>query len=324
MRMEYGRPPLSLRLSVTDRCSLRCAYCMPATGAPNVASAEMLSFEAMVNFVCLLKERYQVGQVRLTGGEPLLRPKIEELVSMFHALGVSDLALTTNGQQLAELAGPLRRAGLQRINISLDSLNPEKFTSITRGGILGKTLAGIVAARRAGLHPIKLNTVVMRGQNDREVADLVRFAMDYGCQLRFLELMPIGVAATEFEDHFVSSAEVGERLSRKFTLTALPVDPQDTSRNFEADDERGRTAIIGFISPYSEPFCAGCWRLRLTSTGVLMGCLARPGGIPLASLLRARPKPDADALVAAVEEALSMKRRNGEFIQPRAMVGIGG
>lgn len=323
MTGENGRPPLSLRLSVTDRCSLRCAYCMPATGAPKVAGAEMLSYEDIVRFVSVLKGRYEVAQVRLTGGEPLLRPEIQKLVSMLGALGGSDLALTTNGQQLEELAGPLKQAGLHRINISLDTLNPEKFAAITRGGILAKTLAGIAAARRAGLHPIKLNTVVMRGRNDQEVADLVRFALDHGCQVRFLELMPIGVAADGFDDCFVSSAEVRERLGREFTLTALPVDPQDTSRDSVAEDNRGRTAIVGFISPYSEPFCAGCWRLRLTATGVLIGCLARSGGIPLASLLRSS-KPNVDALDAAVEEALRMKRRNGEFIQPRAMVGIGG
>jgi cyclic pyranopterin phosphate synthase len=296
---------------------------MPATGAPKAACAETLSFEEMVHFVCVLKERYKAVQVRLTGGEPLLRPKIEKLVSRLEALGVSDLALTTNGQQLAGLAGLLRQAGLQRINISLDSLDPEKFAAVTRGGILSKTLAGIAAAGRAGLHPIKLNTVVMRGRNDQEVAGLVRFAMDHGCQVRFLELMPIGVASDGFEERFVSSAEVRERLGREFTLKALPVDPHDTSRNFAAEDDRGQTAIVGFISPYSEPFCAGCWRLRLTAAGVLIGCLARSGGIPLASLLRAS-KPDVDALGEAVEEALSMKRQNGEFIQPRAMVGIGG
>jgi cyclic pyranopterin phosphate synthase len=296
---------------------------MPATGAPKVAREDMLSYEEIVRFVHVLKGRYELAQVRLTGGEPLVRLEIDRLVAMLAAEGVSDLALTTNGQQLAGLAGRLKRAGLSRINISLDSLNPVTFATVTRGGILEKTLAGIAAALQAGLRPVKLNVVVMRGRNDHEVAGLVRFAIENDCQIRFLELMPIGVAAAGFEDHFVSSAEVRERLLREFTLTALPVDPIGTSRNSVAQDQGGRTAIIGFISPYSEPFCAGCWRLRLTATGVLIGCLARSGEIPLAPLLRTSA-PNADAVGAAVEEALSMKRRNGEFIQPRAMVGIGG
>ncbi len=324
MTEEPGRPPLSLRLSVTDRCSLRCAYCMPATGTPKVACEEVLSYEDILCFVRRLKARYELSQVRLTGGEPLVRPEVDRLVAMLAAAGVSDLALTTNGQHLAGLAGRLKRAGLNRINISLDTLNPKTFAAITRGGILKKTLAGIAAALEAGLHPVKLNVVVMRGRNDEEGAGLVRFAMERGCQVRFLELMPIGVAAAGFEERFVSSAEVRRRLGRDFALTALPVDPNGTSRNFVAEDKRGRSAIVGFISPYSEPFCAGCWRLRLTAAGVLIGCLARSGGIPLASLLRSRSSTNSDALGAAVEQALGMKRRNGEFIQPRAMVGIGG
>jgi cyclic pyranopterin phosphate synthase len=291
---------------------------------PGVTHAELLSYEAIVRFVRLLKARYGLAQVRLTGGEPLVRPEIEELVAMLASAGVSDLALTTNGQQLAELARPLKQAGLHRINVSLDTLNPATFTAITRGGTLDKTLAGIEAARRIGLRPIKLNTVVMRGLNEHEVAGLVRFAIERDCQVRFLELMPIGVAAAEFTDRFVSSAEVRRRLAGEFTLSALPVDPQGTSRNFVGEHRRGRSAVIGFISPYSEPFCAGCWRLRLTATGELIGCLARPEGIPLARLLRAGPETDADAMSAAVEQALSVKRRNGEFIQPRAMVAIGG
>ena len=262
--------------------------------------------------------------MRLTGGEPLLRPEIDRFVAMLSAEGVTDLALTTNGQQLAGLAERLKSAGLRRINISLDSLDPEMFEAITRGGSLDRALAGIEAAHQAGLLPVKLNVVVMRGRNDLEVAGLVRFAMEHDCQIRFLELMPIGVAAEGFEDRFVSTAEVRERLLKEFTLSALQVDPHDTSRNFVAAGGDGRSAIVGFISPYSDPFCGGCWRLRLTATGVLIGCLARPQGIPLAPLLRGRRDSSGEALAAAVEQALGMKRRNGEFVQPRAMVGIGG
>ena len=315
---------VSLRVSVTDRCSLRCMYCMPAAGTPVALRADVLSDDEIVNVVLALGARHGLEHVRITGGEPLLRPEIERLVAMLSAVGVPDLALTTNGQRLAGLAKRLKQAGLSRVNISLDSLEPRTFAAITRGGILDHTLAGIAAAREAGLRPIKLNMVVMRGRNDHEVAYLVRFAMEHDCQMRFLELMPIGGASAGFEELFVSTSEVRERLQEEFQLAALPVDPADTSRNFVAEDGVGRSAIIGFISPYSEPFCAGCRRLRLTAMGVLIGCLAREGGIPLAPLLRGGRLVDHDAVTAAVERALEMKRQNGEFIQPRAMVGIGG
>jgi cyclic pyranopterin phosphate synthase len=319
-----ARFPLQLRISVTDRCSLRCGYCAPENGSAKVAREEILTYAEITRFVTVMQAQYGLTQVRLTGGEPLLRAGLDRLVAMLAAAGTTDLALTTNGQQLAEMAGPLRQAGLTRINISLDSLSPETFAAITHGGILENTLAGIAAARRTGLDPVKLNMVVMRGENDREVADLVRFAAVHGCQVRFLELMPIGVAATGFEERFVSSAEVLERLAGEFTLTELPVDPRSTSRNFVAEDQSGRWTTVGFISPSSQPFCAGCRRLRLTATGVILGCLARPTGIPIAPLLRSEPEPDAEALVAAVEQALGMKRSDSQFVQPQAMLGIGG
>lgn len=318
------RSPLFLRVSVTDRCPMRCLYCAPANSFAQAVREEVLSYEEIIHIVCAIKARYGLAQVRLTGGEPLVRAGVEELVAMLGAAGVPDIALTTNGQRLAEMAGPLRQAGLDRINISLDSLNPATFAAITRGGILEKTLAGIAAARRAGLDPVKLNTVVLRGQNDHEATDLLRFAIEHGCQVRFLELMPIGAAAAGFEECFVPSLEVRARLAREFALTPLPADPRGTSRNYVARNGCGRPAVVGFISPSSEPFCAGCRRLRLTATGVLIGCLARADGAPLAPLLTGGAELDTETLCAAVDQALGMKRRDGEFIQPRAMVGIGG
>ena len=315
---------LSLRVSVTDRCGLRCAYCSPASGSPQLAPDENLSYQAIAGFVRLLQARFGLAQVRLTGGEPLLRPRIERLVAMLAAQGVADLALTTSGQQLARLAGPLQQAGLKRINISLDSLDPAAFADLSGGGALHATLAGIEAALEAGLRPVKLNMVVLRGRNDHEVSGLVRFAMEHGCQARFLELMPIGAAEAGFEDLFVPSAEIRERLSREFTLTPLPFDPRSTSRNYVARDRRGLTTTVGFISPSSEPFCSACPRLRLTAAGMLLGCLARPDGIPIAPLLRDPSALNEGAIAAAVGQALNMKRRDGAFVQPRAMVGIGG
>ncbi len=315
---------VSLRVSVTDRCTLRCAYCSPTSCVPKVAREEILSYEAITRFVRLLRERYGLTEVRLTGGEPLLRPKIERLVAMLAAEGVADIALTTSGQQLAPIARDLKQAGLKRVNISLDSLDPATFSDLSGGGILKDTLDGIGAALAAGLRPVKLNMVVLRGRNDHEAVDLVRFAIERDCQVRFLELMPIGVAEAGFEDLFVSSAEARERLSRDFALTALHVDPHGTSRCYVARDSRGRTAVIGFISPYTEPFCSGCSRLRLTSTGMLLGCLARPDGVPIAPLLLDSSRKDGERIAAAIDQALALKRRDGAFIQPRAMVGIGG
>jgi cyclic pyranopterin phosphate synthase len=318
------RRPVSLRVSVTDRCSLRCTYCMPKRRVPLAPRADLLSDEEILHVVLALDACFGLEHVRITGGEPLLRPDLDRLVAMLAEAGVPDLALTTNGQQLSGLAERLRRAGLKRVNVSLDSLEPRTFASITRGGFLDRTLAGIAAAQAAGLKPLKLNMVVMRGRNDDEVGELMKFAIEHDCQMRFLELMPIGEAAARFEDVFVPTSEVQERLRQEFTLEALPVDEADTSRNFIARHHSGRSAIAGFISPYSEPFCQGCRRLRLTSTGVLIGCLARAEGIPLMPLLRGDREIDGTALIAAAKGALDMKRRSGAFMQPRAMVRIGG
>ena len=324
MRSRLAEAPISLRVSVTDRCDLKCSYCVPASTAPKAAHEDVLSFEQILLFVSMLQRRFNLARVRLTGGEPLLRPGIENLVAGLAAAGVPDLALTTSGQQLADKATGLKEAGLDRVNISLDTLDPETFAAITGGASLSRTLAGIVAARQAGLAPVKLNAVVLRGRNDHEIPALIQFAIESGCQVRFLELMPIGEAAAGFEERFVPAAEIRSRINGHFSLTALAVDPLSTSRNFESRDSSGGSTRVGFISPYSEPFCGGCWRLRLTSTGTLIGCLARPEGLPLAPLLRNGAEPDCEALAEAVEQALRWKRRNREFAQPRQMVQIGG
>ena len=283
-----------------------------------------MSYEEMAEFSGLLGAAYGLKKVRITGGEPLLRPEIETLVAMLAAKGTPDLALTTDGQRLAGLAEPLKRAGLGRVNVSLDSLDPATFASITHGGVLERTIAGIDAARRAGLGPVKLNMVVLRGMNDHEPPAMVRFAIRHGCQARFLELMPIGEAAARFEELFVPSSEVRAKLAAEFRLTPHPTAPQNSSRDFVAEDGDGQRAIVGLISPTSVPFCHGCRRLRLTAAGVLIGCLARDEGIPLAPLLRRKPEADLAGLRAAIERALDTKRQDGEFAQPRAMVGIGG
>jgi cyclic pyranopterin phosphate synthase len=317
-------PPVSLRISVTDRCSLRCLYCAPSGRAAKYRGEKMLTFEEIAEFARLVAARYGLTKIRITGGEPLIRPGIEDLVRMLANAGAPVLALTTDGQRLAAMAELLKQAGLHRVNISLDSLQPAAYAAITGGGVLAKTLEGIEEARRAGLDPIKLNMVVLRGMNQQEPPGLVRFAMEHGCQARFLELMPIGEAASRFDSLFVPSSEVRAKLESEFRLTAREMAFQNTSRDFVAEDRDGRKAVVGFISPSSEPFCGGCRRLRLTSTGTLIGCLARDEAIPLAPLLRQAGGQDTEGLVAALERALATKRQDGRFEQPRRMVGIGG
>jgi len=315
---------VSLRLSVTDRCCLRCLYCKPAEGVPLAPRRDVLCFEEMVRVARALDRHVGLTGVRLTGGDPLARADIPELVRMLADLHPPDLALSTNGQRLAPMAEALKAAGLKRVNISLDTLRPDTFRAMTRGGELQATLDGIDAARQAGLAPIKLNVTVLRNVNDREVVDLARYGLQRGCQVRFLELMPIGVAASRHRAWFVPAREVRARLQAAFNLAPLPYEPGATSRNLAARDADGRSGVLGFIAPCSEPFCAGCRRLRLTATGRLLGCLARPEGPDLRPLLRG-PVPASDSqLAAAAREALAVKHTGRRFTEQAAMAAIGG
>jgi len=327
---------VSLRLSVTDRCPLRCLYCKPAEGVPLAPRRDVLRFEEMVHVARVLDRHVGLTGVRLTGGDPLERADIVELVRMLAALHPPDLALTTNGQRLAPMAKALKAAGLKRVNVSLDTLRPDTFRAVTRGGALGATLDGIDAARQAGLAPIKLNVTVLRNVNDRDVVDLARYGLQRGCQVRFLELMPIGVAAANHRTWFVPAREVRARLLAAFDLAPLPYETGATSRNVAACDADGLRGVLGFIAPCSEPFCAGCRRLRLTATGRLLGCLARPEGPDLRPLLRGGSHPSRaggregpgpgsdDRLVQAVHEALAVKHRGRRFTEQAAMVSVGG
>jgi len=278
----------------------------------------------MVHVARVLDRHVGLAGVRLTGGDPLQRRDVIKLVRMLAALRPPDLALTTNGQRLAPMAADLKAAGLRRVNISLDTLKANTFRALARGGALGATVAGIDAALRAGLAPVKLNVTVLRGVNDREVVDLARFGLRRGCRVRFLELMPIGVAAARHRTWFVPAEEVRARLQAAFDLTPLPYEPGATSRNVAARDADGLSGVLGFIAPMSEPFCAGCRRLRLTPTGRLLGCLARPEGPDLRPLLRAPAGLDETELVAAVRRALAVKRKGRRFADQAAMAAIGG
>lgn len=311
---RQGRRLRYLRISVTDRCDLRCHYCMPAEGTPASPRSELMSFEEIARLVRLFKS-LGVETVRLTGGEPLLRRGLPELVRMIRAQGIEDLALTTNATVLDRMAVPLREAGLRRLNVSLDSLEPKTFEHLTRGGDLSRVLRGLAAARAAGFSPIKLNTVVVRGWNDEALPSLVEFAFEHGFVPRFIELMPLGAGAGAAlgPEAVVSVKEMKARLSDWLVPEAEPepggVVGQGPASYLAACDGSGRR--VGFIGAVTENFCERCNRVRVTARGQIRACLASPEGLSLRDLLR-REASD-EALLAVLHETLFGKRAGHYF-----------
>jgi cyclic pyranopterin phosphate synthase len=297
---------------------------MPAEGVDPCRHEDILSYEEITTFVRLVRAHFNVEKVRITGGDPLARRDIEQFVGMLSKLGIGEITLSTNGQLLAEKAASLKKAGLKRVNISLDSLRDATFREISRGGSLEKTLAGIEAARDFKLDPVKLNMVVIRGMNDNEATDILAFALARGCEVRFIELMPIAFAKDKFNERFVASDEVRERLSRKFTIEPAGEMLGSSSKMYTARDGSGRSGTVGFISSYTVPFCSGCRRLRLTADGRLVGCLARENCVSVKPFLRAASGPDERALVDAVREALTQKRSDRRFARETSMAATGG
>jgi cyclic pyranopterin phosphate synthase len=278
----------------------------------------------MLRLAQVLDRHLGLDKIRITGGEPLVRGDIVEVVRQLATIETADLAMTTNGQGLSALAGPLKDAGLRRINVSLDSLDPDIFRSLTRTGSLQKTLAGIEAALRAGFRSVKVNAVVMRGWNDSEAGDLVDFGLRTGCEVRFIELMTTGLSSAQFADWFISSDELRERLSQRFDLSALPYERGGSSRRYRVSDRAGHLGTLGFISPNTHPFCGGCRRLRLTAHGDLLACLGRKERFPLRDLLRS-PGEEADEHIAGIARcALGCKRQGTTLHVPRLMSSIGG
>jgi len=288
----YGRTFTYLRVSVTDLCNLRCVYCMPEEGMKWLPRDEILSFEEIVTIV---EAAAAVGvyKIRLTGGEPLVRCEIAKLTGMIARVpGITDLALTTNGTRLAELAGDLAAAGLKRINVSLDTLDPVKFRAIARRHELSEVLDGIRAAQSAGLAPVKVNTVVLGGLNDEEAPELAAMTLDEGLEVRFIEYMPLeeakGCAMGSGNFSFVSNAVTKSRISARFG----ELEPLETGDQMRGPAEvyriKGAAGKLGFISAMSAPFCKLCDRLRLTATGEIRSCLLDGGGVELKSILRNR------------------------------------
>jgi cyclic pyranopterin phosphate synthase len=285
---NFNRPISYLRVSVTDRCNLRCIYCMPPEGVPWRPHEDILRYEEIVTVVRASAE-LGISKVRVTGGEPLVRLGIADLVRMLARIpGVDDLAMTTNGVLLSRYAPALAEAGLQRVNVSLDTLRPERFQHITRLGRLDDVLAGIEAARQAGLEPIKINTVVVRGMNDDEVVDLARKTMKAGWNVRFIELMPVGngvLADGECRDRVVTATEIRQKIEAALgALEAAKVSVGNgPSRYYRLPGAKG---TLGFITPISEHFCYRCNRLRLTADGQLRPCLLSDQEIDLRTPLR--------------------------------------
>ena len=315
---------VSLRVSVTEACHLHCLYCRPEEGNGTAPGTKALELDELSTFLHLLHALVGITKLHFTGGEPLLRRDLSDLVAAGAALGIDDLALTTNGQFLADRAPGLQQAGLHRVNVSLDSLRSDTFAAITRGGELGASLKGIQAALACGLRPVKLNVVVLRGLNDDEVVAMLDYALESGCRIRFLELMPIGAAAADFERRFVSCPEVFARLADRFRLEPLPYAGGATSRDYLATARPGRTTGGGFISPSSRPFCEGSARLRLTADGRLLGCLAKKAHLEIRPALDAARAGDVHPLAALVREALAMKHWSHDLTEQRDMVRIGG
>lgn len=317
------RPIKVLRGSVTDRCDRRCVYCMPEHGVPLYAHEDLLRLEEIVEIASHLAERFGVCKVRLTGGEPLLRRNIVGLVEMLARLGLDEVLLTTNGRLLPRYAADLKAAGLTRVNVSLDSLCPDTYRRITRGAELADVLAGIDAALAAGLAPLKLNAVVLRGENDRELCDLARFAMDRGVEVRFLEVINMGAAVALHPRAFVPAADMLLALGREFDVESLPRTHSGPSSAHVLTDRRtGRQVQVGTIASETQPFCSSCDRLRLTSRGELRACLMSDAGADLRAWVRreGRSVEEFDRIVRAVV-ALKPARRRAQAGHQMSKVG---
>lgn len=328
-----GRRIHYLRVSVTDRCNYRCTYCMPAEGVPLVERGDVLSYEEITELVRTFVA-LGVHRVRITGGEPTVRKDLVTLVRMLANLpGLEDLALSTNGERLAELARPLRAAGLHRLNVSLDSLDPAKFTRITRRGKLEAVLAGLAEARRAGFANIKINVVAVKGFNDDEVPALCAWAWAQGFVPRFIEQMPMADGALYVPGTALSAEEIRRILLRAHPGASLRPDVGEgrgagPARYWRLEGgAKGPSGVFGLITPITEHFCDTCNRVRLSSTGALHTCLAHDAAVDLRGPLR---EGGATAVESAIMSAIAAKRPKHLFQvggtggPSKSMVQIGG
>ncbi|WP_033254506.1 GTP 3',8-cyclase MoaA [Kitasatospora phosalacinea] len=324
----YGRQAVDLRVSLTDRCNLRCTYCMPEEGLNWLGKPELLTDEEIVRLVALAVGTLGVREVRFTGGEPLLRPGLVAIIAACAALEPRpEISLTTNGIGLARIAPALRDAGVDRVNVSLDTLDPDTFARLTRRKRHQDVLDGLAAAEAAGLRPVKLNAVLMRGVNDHEAADLLAWAIEHRYQLRFIEQMPLDAQHGWDRTQMVTAEEILELLRTRFELT-----PEPSADRGAAPAERwlvdGGPATVGVIASVTRPFCRACDRTRLTADGQVRNCLFATGETDLRGALRSGAD---DAELAELWRAAMWGKKAGagidqpEFHQPeRPMSAIGG
>lgn len=309
-RIEY------VRLSVTDRCDLRCRYCLPQGFQDFEEPDHWLSFDEIERVMRAFTE-LGVRRIRLTGGEPLSRGRLPELAQRLTRLpGLEDLSLSTNATRLRKYAVALKAAGVRRLNVSLDSLDAQRFAEITGGGELHKVLDGLVAAKEAGFTPIKINMVVMKGVNDDEVEAIVDYCIEQDFTLRFIETMPVGDTGRSSSQHYLDLREVRQRLERKFTLLPATMAGGGPARYVRV---AGTDLRIGFITPISQHFCETCNRVRLTVDGTIYTCLGQDDKLELRPLLRAGA--DQEQLRAAIREAIARKPERHEFTtQPEKVI----
>jgi cyclic pyranopterin phosphate synthase len=321
----FGRVHNNLRISVTDRCNLRCTYCMPEE-VTFLDKSALLTFEEITRFVQVVAHA-GVNKIRLTGGEPLLRRGLPRLVEMLAAVpGIKDIGLTTNGILLADQAKPLYDAGLRRINVSLDALDPGRFRQLTRRDGLDKVLDGIAAAKRAGFEPVKINAVSIRGITEHEVVPLANFAREHGLEMRFIEYMPIGADHWERDKVFFAH-EILELIEQRVAplVPADDYDPRNPAMEFRYLDGKGK---VGIIASISRPFCQSCNRIRLTAEGKLRNCLFALDEVDVKPLLRGNASPE--EILQVVRGNVHAKWEGHEintsrFLKPlRTMHAIGG
>jgi cyclic pyranopterin phosphate synthase len=324
----FARRVRDLRLSVTDRCNFRCTYCMPEEGMEWLPRSQVLSYEELARVAKICVERWGFDGIRITGGEPTVRAHLPRLFELLRPLGV-DLSMTTNGVRLPELAHDLAAAGLQRVNISLDTLHPETFKALTRRDELDRVLAGIDASLEAGLDPVKLNVVVIRGINDHEVVELAGFGRDRGVGVRFIEFMPLDAVGDWTMDQVVPSQEILDRINAVYPLEDAAEKHADAhvepAARVRYQDGKGD---VGVIASVTEPFCESCDRVRITAEGKFRTCLFSLEETDLRATMRQGGTDD--DVAAAIEAAVGAKwagHRIGQvtFIRPsRSMSQIGG
>jgi cyclic pyranopterin phosphate synthase len=323
LRDQFGRSIEYLRISVTDRCNFRCVYCMPESGMQWLPKADILSYEEIAEVVRQLAP-LGLRRLRITGGEPTIRPQIHELIRMLRAVpDITDIALSTNGVRLPEIASLLREAGLDRVNMSVDSLRTDRIVAIARRNLGFDPVRAAMAAEAAGLDPIKLNMVVMRGVNDDEVEDVARLTFDHPWHVRFIELMPVGDLRELTWEHVVPSDEILKRLNAIAPLAAAPGPAKGNgpAAYYKWADARGS---IGVITPMTHTYCASCNRVRLTADGRLRTCLFGDHEVDLRAPLRA-----GQPLEAFFRQALADKPKEHALLQMkvgglRALSQVGG